>query len=77
MFYSLVGLIQPAETENRANQNICEMTEIFRELELFDSWVWSGIFETEDIDNFMEQFKENIKQFFKDYEEKCKNVQNN
>lgn len=77
MFYSLLGIIQPAKDENEANKTICELNNklILDEI-VSDSWIAAGIFETKEINDFMRQFEENIKQFFKEYEEKCQNVQN-
>ena len=74
MFYSLVGLIQPAEDENEANMNICEMNNIICETKMHDTWLAAGIFETDEIEEFMEQFQKTISQFCKEYKEKCKNV---
>ena len=74
MFYSLVGLIQPAEDENEANMNICQINNIICETKMHDTWVGAGIFETDEIEEFMKQFQENISQFIKEYKEKCNNV---
>ena len=74
MFYSLVSLIQPAEDENEANMNICQMNNIICETEIYDAWVAAGIFETDEIEDFMEQLQKTVSQFCKEYKEKCKNV---
>ena len=57
--------------------NICEMNNIICETKMYDTWLTDGIFETDEIEEFMEQFQKTISQFCKEYEEKCKNVQNN
>ena len=56
--------------------NICEMNNIICETEMYDAWVAAGVFETDEIEEFMEQLQKNISQFCNEYKEKMKNVQN-
>ena len=74
MFYSLVGLIQAAEDENEANMNICQMNNIICETKMYDTWVAAGIFEIDEIEDFIEQLQKTVSQFYKEYKEKCENV---
>ena len=77
MLFSLIGIIQPAKDENEANKNICELNnKLILDEMISNAWLAAGIFETEEIDDFMKQLKENINQFCKEYKEKIKNVQN-
>ena len=76
MFYSLTGFIEAAKNENAANQSITEISNI-----LFESYETEedmfgivAVFETENIDNFLQAFQENITQFLKNYKEKNDNV---
>lgn len=77
MLFSLVGLIQPAEDENEANMNICQVNNIICETKMHDTWVAAGIFEADDVEDFGNALQENLTQFAKEYKEKCENVQNN
>lgn len=56
--------------------NICEMNNIICETKMYDAWVAAGVFETDEIEEFMEQLQKNISQFCNEYKEKMKNVQN-
>ena len=76
MFYSFTGFIEAAKDENAANQNISEISNILFEGYETEEEMFTGalIFETENIDNFIKAFQENITQFLKNYKEKNDNV---
>jgi hypothetical protein len=74
VLFSLVSLIQPAQDENEANKNICQINNIICETKISDTWVAAGIFEADEIENFAGALQENLNQFIKEYKEKCNNV---
>ena len=74
MLFSLVSLIQPAEDENEANMNICQINNIVGETKMYDTWVCAGIFDTDEIENFTNALQENLTKFVKNYKEKNDNV---
>lgn len=81
MFFSLFGIIQPAQNEEEANNQILKTHQIlfcdnFNSFSNSYAAAAAGIFEADDIEEFAKTFQENIIQFCKEYKEKCENVQN-
>ena len=80
MLFSLYGLVQVAQDEDEANNQIQTTNQVLL-CENYDSFVGSynvvGIFEADDVEDFGNALQENLTQFAKEYKEKCKNVQNN
>ena len=74
MLFSLVSFIQPAEDENKANKNICQINNMIYEADISDAWAAAGIFEADEIEDFANALQENLNQFIKEYKEKCNNV---
>ena len=79
MFFSLYGLVQVAQDENEANNQIQKTNQVLL-CDNFNSFVGSynvvGIFEADDVEDFGNALQENLTQFAKEYKEKCENVQN-
>lgn len=77
MLLSLYGLVQLAQDENEANDQIQKTNQVLL-CDNFDSFVNSynvvGIFEVDNIDDFSNALQENLTQFAKEYKEKVKNV---
>lgn len=77
MLLSLYGLVQLAQDENEANDQIQKINQVLL-CDNFDSFVNSynvvGIFEVDNIDDFSNALQENLTQFAKEYKEKVKNV---
>ena len=79
MFFSLSGIIQPAQDEEEANNQIFKTNQILfcdNFNSFSNSYAAAGIFEVDDVEKFAKTFQENITQFCKEYKEKMKNVQN-
>ena len=80
MLFSLYGLVQVAQDEDEANDQIQTTNQVLL-CENFDSFVGSynivGIFEADDVEDFGNALQENLTQFAKEYKEKVKNVQSN
>lgn len=79
MLFSLYGLIQLAQDENEANDQIQKTNQVLL-CDNFNSFTDSynvvGIFEADEIEDFGNALQENLTQFAKEYKEKMKNVQN-
>ena len=79
MLFSLYGLVQIAQDENEANDQIQKTNQVLL-CDNFNSFVDSynvvGIFEADDVEDFGKALQENLTQFAKEYKEKCENVQN-
>lgn len=79
MLFSLYGLIQLAQDENEANDQIQKTNQVLL-CDNFNSFTNSynvvGIFEADEIEDFGNALQENLTQFAKEYKEKMKNVQN-
>lgn len=79
MLFSLYGLIQLAQDENEANDQIQKTNQVLL-CDNFNSFTDSynvvGIFEADEIEDFGNALQENLTQFVKEYKEKMKNVQN-
>ena len=79
MLFSLYGLIQLAQDENEANDQIQKTNQVLL-CNNFNSFTGSysitGIFEADEIEDFGNALQENLTQFVKEYKEKMKNVQN-
>lgn len=79
MLFSLYGLVQLAQDENEANDQIQKTGQVLL-CDNFNSFVGSynvvGIFEADEIEDFGKALQENLTQFAKEYKEKIKNVQN-
>ena len=77
MFFSLYGLVQIAQDEDEANDQI-QITNQVLLCDNYDSFVGSynvvGIFEADDVEDFGNALQENLTQFAKEYKEKMKNV---
>ena len=77
MLFSLYGLVQVAQDEDEANNQIQTTNQVLL-CENYDSFVGSynvvGIFEADDVEDFGNALQENLTQFAKEYKEKCKNV---
>ena len=80
MLFSLYGLVQVAQDENEANDQIQKTNQVLL-CDNYDSFVGSynivGIFEADDVEDFGNALQENLTQFAKEYKEKVKNVQSN
>lgn len=80
MLFSLYGLVQIAQDENEANDQIQKTNQVLL-CDNYDSFVGSynivGIFEADDVEDFGNALQENLTQFAKEYKEKVKNVQSN
>lgn len=80
MLFSLYGLVQIAQDENEANDQIQKTNQVLL-CDNYDSFVGSysvaGIFEADEVEDFGNALQENLTQFAKEYKEKVKNVQNN
>ena len=80
MLFSLYGLVQIAQDENEANDQIQKTNQVLL-CDNYDSSVGSynivGIFEADDVEDFGNALQENLTQFAKEYKEKVKNVQSN
>lgn len=79
MLFSLYGLVQIAQDEDEANDQIQKTNQVLL-CDNFNSFVNSynvvGIFEADDVEDFGNALQENLTQFAKEYKEKMKNVQN-
>ena len=79
MFFSLYGLVQIAQDENEANDQINKINQVLL-CDNFNSFVdaysVAGIFEANDVEDFGNALQKNLTQFAKEYKEKCENVQN-
>ena len=77
MLFSLYGLVQIAQDENEANDQIQKTNQVLL-CDNFNSFIDSynvvGIFEADDVEDFGNALQENLTQFAKDYKEKVKNV---
>ena len=77
MLFSLYGLVQIAQDENEANDQIQKTSQVLL-CDNYDSFVGSynivGIFEADDVEDFGNALQENLTQFAKEYKEKVKNV---
>ena len=77
MFFSLYGLVQVAQDENEANDQIQKTNQVLL-CDNFNSFVNSynvvGIFEADEVEDFGNALQENLTQFAKEYKEKMKNV---
>lgn len=79
MLFSLYGLLQLAQDENEANNQIQKINQVllYDNFNSFtDSYGVAGIFEVDEIEDFGNALQENLTQFAKEYKEKMKNVQN-
>ena len=80
MLFSLYGLVQIAQDENEANDQIQKTNQVLL-CDNYDSFVGSyniaGIFEADDVEDFGNALQENLTQFAKEYKEKVENVQSN
>ena len=79
MLFSLYGLIQLAQDENEANDQIQKTDQVLlcdNFNSFSDSYNVVGIFEADEIEDFGNALQENLTQFAKEYKEKMKNVQN-
>lgn len=79
MLFSLYGLIQLAQDENEANDQIQKTDQVLlcdNFNSFSDSYNVVGIFEADEIEDFGNALQENLTQFAKEYKEKTKNVQN-
>ena len=79
MLFSLYGLIQLAQDENEANDQIQKTNQVLlcdNFNSFTDSYSVVGIFEVDEIEDFGNALQENLTQFAKEYKEKMKNVQN-
>ena len=80
LFISLYGLVQIAQDENEANDQIQKINQVLL-CDNYDSFVGSyniaGIFEADEVEDFGKALQENLTQFAKEYKEKVKNVQSN
>lgn len=80
LFISLYGLVQIAQDENEANDQIQKINQVLL-CDNYDSFVGSyniaGIFEADEVEDFGNALQENLTQFAKEYKEKVKNVQSN
>ena len=78
MLFSLYGLVQIAQDENEANDQIQKTNQVLL-CDNYDSFVGSysvaGIFEADDVEDFGNALQENLTQFAKEYKEKVENVQ--
>ena len=79
MLFSLYGLVQLAQDENEANEQIQKTNQVLL-CDNFNSFVGSynitGIFEADEIEDFGNALQKNLTQFAKEYKEKCKNEEN-
>ena len=79
MLFSLYGLVQIAQDENEANDQIQKTNQVLL-CDNYDSFVGSynvaGIFEADDVEDFGNALQKNLTQFAKEYKEKVKDVQN-
>ena len=77
MLFSLYGLVQIAQDENEANDQIQKTNQVLL-CDNYDSFVGSysvaGIFEADEVEDFGNALQENLTQFAKEYKEKVKNV---
>jgi hypothetical protein len=77
LFISLYGLVQIAQDENEANDQIQKINQVLL-CDNYDSFVGSyniaGIFEADEVEDFGNALQENLTQFAKEYKEKVKNV---
>lgn len=77
MLFSLYGLVQIAQDENEANNQIQKTNQVLL-CDNYDSFVGSysvaGIFEADDVEDFGNALQENLTQFAKEYKEKVENV---
>ena len=77
MFFSLYGLVQVAQDENEANDQIQKTNQVLL-CDNFNSFVNSynvvGIFEADEVEDFGNALQENLTQFAKEYKEKVKDV---
>lgn len=77
MLFSLYGLIQLAQDENEANDQIQKTNQVLlcdNFNSFTDSYSVVGIFEVDEIEDFGNALQENLTQFAKEYKEKMKNV---
>ena len=76
MLFSLYGLIQLAQDENEANDQIQKTNQILL-CDNFNSFTNSynvvGIFEADEIEDFSNALQKNLIQFAEEYKEKMKN----
>ena len=76
MLFSLYGLIQLAQDENEANDQIQKTNQILL-CDNFNSFTNSynvvGIFEADEIEDFSNALQKNLIQFAEEYKEKIKN----
>ena len=76
MLLSLYGLVQLAQDENEANDQIQKTNQVLL-CDNFDSFVNSynvvGIFEADEIEDFSNALQKNLIQFAEEYKEKMKN----
>ena len=79
MLFSLYGLVQIAQDENEAHDQIQKTNQVLL-CDNFNSFVnaysVAGIFEASDVEDFGNALQKNLTQFAKEYKEKCENVQN-
>ena len=77
MLFSLYGLVQVAQDEDEANDQIQKTNQVLL-CDNFNSFVGSynviGIFEADAVEDFGNALQENLTQFAKEYKEKVKNV---
>lgn len=77
MLFSLYGLVQVAQDENEANDQIQKTNQVLF-CDNFNSFVDSysvvGIFEADDVEDFGNALQKNLTQFAKEYKEKNDNV---
>ena len=77
MFFSLSGIIQLAQNEEEANNQILKTNQILfcdNFNSFSNSYAVAGIFEADDVEDFGKALQENLTQFAKEYKEKMKNV---
>lgn len=77
MLFSLYGLVQVAQDENEANDQIQKTNQVLF-CDNFNAFVGSysvvGIFEADDVEDFGNALQKNLTQFAKEYKEKNDNV---
>lgn len=80
MLFSLYGLVQVAQDENEANDQIQTTNQVLL-CDNYDSFVGSynvaGIFEADSVEDFGNALQEKLTQLAKECKEKVKDVQNN
>ena len=77
MLFSLYGLVQIAQDENEANDQIQKINQVLL-CDNYDSFVGSynvaGIFEADDVEDFGNALQKNLTQFAKELQGEVKDV---